>query len=153
MYFYSLFFTLIFYCTVEGANSHTFHYDYMWQINISLFTHTISFCILSFMFSILYECLGATPKMAQWPYLCFVLLSLYIVFIEYKGVVHAQWLWASTYFYQFISRKKFLIQYFCLCNVQKCILEVALQGQAEDRHTLPPHHWQPKVSTQERANT
>ncbi len=29
--FYSLFlfyFTLIFYCTTEGANGHTFHYDY-----------------------------------------------------------------------------------------------------------------------------
>ncbi len=37
-YLFLFFITLIFYCTVEGANRHTFHYDYtkhdyMWQIN------------------------------------------------------------------------------------------------------------------------
>ncbi len=46
IYYLFLFFILIqlytyFYCTIEGTNSQTFHYDYtlydyMWQINLNL---------------------------------------------------------------------------------------------------------------------
>ncbi len=46
LFFILVLFTLILYCIIEGANSHTFHhdytlYDYMWQINLKLDVRTL----------------------------------------------------------------------------------------------------------------